>query len=238
MSKVKISACQYLVREIRDFAEFKTRVQNLLDGAKGSDLVLFPELFTIELFTTYKDWNKLPISEFIRIDEFTDAYKELFISEAKKRNQHIVGGSHLVKVGDVYKNIGHLFLPNGEIFTHEKTHIFPAEADWKTSEGSQMRAYELPFGKVGFNICYESEIPECAASLAEQRVSIILCPSATFTEQGFGELGIVCRQDLLKIKCILCIVVWVESQALHFLMAGLEVRFYRLVILLGIIHLA
>ena len=44
---------------------------------------------------------------------------------------------------------------------------------------------ELPFAKVGFNICYEAEIPECSATLAEQGVEIILCPSFTFTEFGF-----------------------------------------------------
>ena len=39
-----------------------------------------------------------------------------------------------------------------------------------------------PSPKVGFNVCYEAEIPECAASLAEQGAEIILCPSLTFTE--------------------------------------------------------
>ena len=48
-----------------------------------------------------------------------------------------------------------------------------------------MQAYELPFTKVGFNICYEAEIPECSSSLAEQGAEIVLCPSYTFTEYGF-----------------------------------------------------
>ena len=39
--------------------------------------------------------------------------------------------------------------------------------------------------RVGFNICYEAEIPECSAALTEQGVEIILCPSFTFTEYGF-----------------------------------------------------
>ena len=48
-----------------------------------------------------------------------------------------------------------------------------------------MEVIELPFAKVGFNICYEAEIPECAATLTEQRAESILCPSFTFTEFGF-----------------------------------------------------
>lgn len=182
---VTISACQYLVRPISDFEEFRTRVRALLDQAAGSDLVLFPELFTIELFTTLPDWQKRPISDLVEIAKFTDDYLALFKEESKARGQHIVGGSHLMKVGDRFENLGHLFSPNGDVFAHSKTHIFPAEANWATSEGDKMKAVQLPFAKVGFNICYEAEIPECSASLAEQGAEIILCPSATFTEQGF-----------------------------------------------------
>ncbi|MGS1096512.1 carbon-nitrogen hydrolase family protein (plasmid) [Aquamicrobium terrae] len=182
---VTISACQYLVRPISGFEEFRARVRSLLDEASGSDIVLFPELFTIELFTTYKDWQKLPISELVRIDEFTDAYVDLFKEEARKRGQYIAGGSHLLKVGDRFENIAHLFGPDGSLFKHSKTHIFPAEANWSTSEGDKMEVCQLPFAKVGFNICYEAEIPECSASLTEQGAEIVLCPSATFTEQGF-----------------------------------------------------
>lgn len=182
---VTISACQYMVQPISDFEEFRSRVRSLLDQSAGSDIVLFPELFTIELFTTLPEWRKRPISELVEIDQFTNDYLALFREESKARGQFIVGGSHLMAVEDRYENIGHLFQPGGEVFAHSKTHIFPAEANWSTSEGSRMDTVQLPFAKVGFNICYEAEIPECSATLAEQGAEIILCPSATFTEQGF-----------------------------------------------------
>lgn len=182
---VTISACQYLVRPISDFEEFRSRVRALLDQAAGSDLVVFPELFTIELFTTLPDWRNRPVSELVEIDRFSKDYLALFREEAQKRGQHIVGGSHLMSVGDRFENFGYIFMPDGEVFAHSKTHIFPAEANWSTSEGDKMEAIQLPFAKVGFNICYEAEIPECSASLAEQGAEIILSPSATFTEQGF-----------------------------------------------------
>jgi predicted amidohydrolase len=184
--EVTISACQYHVRDINGFEDMAARVRTLLDQASGSDIVVFPELFTIELFTTIKDWKNRPISELVLIDEFTNDYKSLFKQEAKKRGQFIAAGSHLVKVSDDrFENIAYLFGPDGETFEHAKTHIFPAEANWSTSEGSKMETFQLPFAKVGFNVCYETEIPECSATLAEQGAEIILTPSATFTEQGF-----------------------------------------------------
>lgn len=182
---VSIAACNFAVRPVGSFEEFADHVRGLLDSARNADLVLFPELFTVELFTTYDDWKTAPISELTRIDEFTDQYRALFESEARERDQYIVGGSHLLKDNGRFVNVGHLFEPGGAVHTHVKTHIFPAESTWSTEEGDALEPIELPFAKVGFNICYEAEIPECAATLTEQGAEIILCPSFTFTEFGF-----------------------------------------------------
>ena len=182
---VKIAACNFAVRPVSSFDEFAQHVRGLLDQTANADLVLFPELFTVELFTTYDNWKEAGVAELIRIDEFTADYRSLFEQEAKERNQYIVGGSHLLRDNGRYVNVGHLFEPDGEVRTHVKTHIFPAESDWSTEEGTELEVIDLPFAKVGFNICYEAEIPECAATLTEQGVEIILCPSFTFTEYGF-----------------------------------------------------
>lgn len=183
--EVTIAAVNFHVRPVSSFDEFATHVRGLLDQAEGADLVLFPELFTVELFTTFSDWRESSASELTRIDQYTSEYRDLFKSEAQARSQYIVGGSHLLNDGERYVNVGHLWEPSGKLHQHVKTHIFPAEADWSTEEGDTVTAIDLPFAKVGFNICYEAEIPECASTLAEQGVEIILCPSFTFTEYGF-----------------------------------------------------
>ena len=187
---VSIAACQFVVRPVGSFDEFAAHARGLLDQAEGADLVLFPELFTVELFTTFPDWKNLPVSELTRIHEYgntnyTEDYRQLFESEAKERGQHIVAGSHLEKKDGRYLNVAYLYGPDGLIHMHDKTHIFPAEAQWSTEEGDKVEMVELPFAKVGFNVCYETEIPECAATLVEQGAEIILCPSFTFTEYGF-----------------------------------------------------
>jgi predicted amidohydrolase len=183
--QVSIAAANFAVRPVSGFDEFAEHCTKLLNQSAGADIVVFPELFTVELFTTYSDWKSAPISELTRIDEYTDAYKAFFAEQAKERDQHIVAGSHLLSERGRYINVGHLFAPGGEVHTHTKTHIFPAEADWSTEEGDIVQAIELPFAKVAFNICYEAEIPECAATAVEQGAEIILCPSYTFTEFGF-----------------------------------------------------
>lgn len=185
---VSIAACNFAVRPVASFDEFADHVSTLLGAARGADLVLFPELLTVELFTVEQDWRKAPISELVRISEYTEQYKNLFAELAKEHDQAIVAGSHLQLEQERYLNVGHLFTSDGQQFSHAKTHIFPAEANWTTEEGDDLHAVQLPFAKVGFNICYELEIPECAATLAEQGVQIIVSPSYTFTEFGFNRV--------------------------------------------------
>ncbi|MBB5785954.1 carbon-nitrogen hydrolase family protein [Jiangella mangrovi] len=182
---VSIAAVNFAVQPVDSFGGFAAHTERLLAGCRGADLVVYPELFTVELFTTLPGWQDLPIAELTRIDRYTDDYLELFTRLARRNGQHIVAGSHLVADGDRFLNVAHLFTPDGDVVKHAKTHIFPAEADWHTSEGDVLEAFDLPFARVGFNVCYEAEIPECAATLAEQGAEIILSPSYTFTEHGF-----------------------------------------------------
>lgn len=185
MSTFTISACQYVMRPVSNFSEWSQRIIRLLDNAASAQLVLFPELFTLELFTTYKNWHSKEVAAFTDIASFTQDYEALFLKEAKQRGQYIAAGSHLRKIKDKYYNIAHLFSPEGQIFYHYKTHIFPAESAWFTSEGDKMELLTLPFVSLGFNVCYEAEIPECAHTLTQKGAELILCPSATFTEAGF-----------------------------------------------------
>ncbi len=157
---VSIAACQFVIKPVKDFDGFAKQVCKLLDQAKGADLVLFPELFTLALFTTFEDWRNRPLRELVKVDRYTKAYRAFFADEAKRRGQHIVAGSHLEKKNGGYLNVAYVYGPNGLV-------------------------HMLPFARVGFNVCYESEIPECAATLTEQGAEIILCPSFTFTEYGF-----------------------------------------------------
>ena len=183
--KVSIAACQFVIKPVKNFDAFAAQCVALLDKAKGADLVLFPELFTLALFTTFDDWRNRPLQELVKVNVYTQAYRDFFDEQARKRKQVIVAGSHLEKKRGGFFNVAYVYGANGLIYMHDKTHIFPAESSWFTREGDTMEAFDLPFARVGLNVCYETEIPECASTLVEQGAEIILCPSFTFSEFGF-----------------------------------------------------
>jgi predicted amidohydrolase len=183
MRTAKISACQFPVAR-GGFDDFRTRVEAAMaEVPRDSDYVLFPELFTVGLVTSYPDASSL--ADLTRIVEFTPRYRELFHQIAVSRKQFVLAGSHLEKHGDLYFNVAHLFTPEGRELTHKKTHIFPAESQWQTTEGDTLEVWDVGPAKVGVAICYETEIPEVCRILAYNGAEIILCPSFTFSEAGF-----------------------------------------------------
>ncbi len=183
----RIAACSSLFGEVADFDEFAGHIRRLLYGAHGADLVVLPELVTFELMTAIPGWPEATdLEPAYATAQYADQYRDLMSREAKCRRQHILAGSHIVTAGDGRRfNVAPLFGPDGRlIHEHAKTHLFPVER-LASCEGDNMSAVELPFAVIGINICYEAEIPECSASLAEQGVQIILSPSLTLTEAGF-----------------------------------------------------
>lgn len=186
MTKVQISACQLSVRKVSNFDEFANQVDYLLENTpKDSDYVVFPELMTVGLLGSFSNQDELTAADLVKIDEYTQNYKDLFSEYARDRNQIIIGGSHLEKRDDKYFNIAYIFKKDGSYEEHKKTHIFPAEANWQTSEGEDLTVFDIGPAKIGLAVCYETEIPEISRILSLKGAEIIFSPSYTFTEPGF-----------------------------------------------------
>ncbi|MGE1162605.1 nitrilase-related carbon-nitrogen hydrolase [Peribacillus simplex] len=181
--KINITACQFRVENVSTFNEFQKQVEELINQVpEDSDYIIFPELLTIGLSATFGIQDA---SSVMRIDEYTNQYKELFRSISRKRKQIIIAGTHLERRDNEYFNIAYIFDRNGSYVEHKKTHIFPAEANWCTSEGDDLEVYSIGPVKIGIAICYEAEIPEISRILSVNGADIIFCPSYTFTEAGF-----------------------------------------------------
>lgn len=180
-----VSAAQFEMRAIGSFDAFADQVRALLDETDGARLVVLPELFTEALFTVEEAWQSHDVTQLTRIADFTGPYLELFAEEARARGQWILAGSHLVATERGHENVAHLFGPEGQLHTHSKTHIFPAEGDWGTQEGDELAVYDIDGVTVGIAICYEAEIPEVCTTLTAMGAEVLLVPSYTFTEAGF-----------------------------------------------------
>jgi predicted amidohydrolase len=192
LDKVKVSCVQFSYKPIKQFEEFEENIRNLMDKAKDSHFVVFPETFTLELQYIIPDYNlgKLP--------KFTSQYIELFKRLSKEYNQYIIAGSHLTIENEDEYNISYLFYPDGTIFKHRKTHLFPLEAQLGVTPGNELEIIETEYGKTGIIICYEMEFPEVARTLALKGAEIIFCPSYTIGEHGFWRVRHCCQARAIE----------------------------------------
>lgn len=189
MEKIKVSAVQFAFKPINNFEEFASNVENLVNQAKGSDFVIFPEHFTLEL--QY-------IVEMNKIYEFESQYIDLFKQLSEKTNQYIIAGTLMVMRKNKLYNIGHVFYPDGQIFTHAKTHLMPFEVKAGFTHGRDLEIFEIDGVKFGIGICYEMEFPEVARTYALKGAEIIFTPSHTSGEHGFWRVRHSCQARALE----------------------------------------
>ncbi len=195
MGSLTVAACTVVAREVDGFEQFADHMRSVLDRASGADLVVLPELVTLELAGAGRGAAGGAAGN--RPAGLTDAYRDLFRTEAARREQCIVAGSHLVVEGGRRLNVSHTFTAGGDLHAHAKTHVVADELADGVEEGDTMTAVELPIATVGVLVCYEAEFPECSHALVHQGAEVLLCPSFTETEHGFWRV-----RHCLHARCV------------------------------------
>ncbi|WP_059172662.1 carbon-nitrogen hydrolase family protein [Bacillus sp. FJAT-27445] len=184
--KLRVSAVQYHLHTISSFEEFAAQCEHYIKTAEefGSEFVLFPEFFTTQLLSIGDESGKaLTIND---LPNFTEQYRELFASFAKKTGMHIIGGTHVVERGGKLYNTAHLFYPDGRIEEQAKLHITPTEVhEWNMEKGDSFRIFDTEKGKIAILTCYDIEFPEIVRMAKAKGADVIFCPSCTDDRHGF-----------------------------------------------------
>ncbi len=189
LDKVDVAVIQAPLRPVVDFTDFADWVTASLEPAEGADLVVLPELVTVPLFTISTGWERDSFRPKIaRISAFTQDYRALFCDLSAQKDQVILAGTQLVTTANGMTNSAHVFLPDRSFWTHDKTHLDPAERSWNTVEGTNLRTLDIDGVRIGIAICYEAEIPEVCTILSRQGADIILCPSYVSSLHGYWRI--------------------------------------------------
>ncbi|MBB3976705.1 putative amidohydrolase [Rhizobium azooxidifex] len=102
-----------------------------------------------------------------------------------------VGSTAIAREDGKIANRGFLFAPGGgRVCSYDKIHMFDVNLDngesWRESAaytpGSVAKVAQLPFGRLGFTICYDVRFPELFKAEAQAGAEIISVPAA-FTRQ-------------------------------------------------------
>tara|TARA_S200000501_G_scaffold101869_1_gene95405 strand:- start:1807 stop:2592 length:786 start_codon:yes stop_codon:yes gene_type:complete len=160
---------------------FKDIVKYINQAIKNkSDLIITPETSSLmssnreTLFKYSFEMNKDPILK--KVKEISKRYKKW-----------ILIGSLCIKVKNKLRNRSVLIGPNGKIIKYyDKINMFdvkiPNKEQHKESKtfkpGNKLVTANLPWGKIGFTICYDLRFPELYRNLSKKNLNFIAVPSA------------------------------------------------------------
>jgi predicted amidohydrolase len=172
MSKTTI-ACVQMDVAIGDVEANRRGIVERMQAAaeSGAELVIFPECaLTGYCFDSLEEAT--PFAETI------DGRSSEAISEVcRETGAHAVVG-FIEKDGPDFYNAAMLVGPDGVIGDYRKVHLpFLGVDRFLTPGDKQFRVFELPFGRIGINICYDASFPEAARALKLLGAELIILPT-------------------------------------------------------------
>ncbi|MBB6669182.1 carbon-nitrogen hydrolase family protein [Cohnella nanjingensis] len=193
--KMRVSAVQFQLRDVSDFAAYRGQVTHYVRNAAeyGAQFILFPEFVTTPLLSIGVEAGGAgqPIE---RLLDYAEDYLGLFSGLAREFGVYIVGGTHLTKKGDSLRNTAFLFAPDGSYQTQDKLHITPTEKEaWNVSDGEGVSVFDTPYGRIGLLTCYDIEFPEIVRMVRAKGADVIFCPSCTDDRHGFYRVRYCCH---------------------------------------------
>ena len=172
MSKTTI-ACVQMDVAIGDVeANRRKIVERLRTAAEGgAELVIFPEC----ALTGYCFDSLQEASQFA---EPIDGPSSKAIADAcNETGTHAVVG-FIEKDDSSFYNAAMLVGPDGVIGNYRKVHLpFLGVDRFLTPGDKPFRVFELPFGRIGINICYDASFPEAARALKLLGAELIVLPT-------------------------------------------------------------
>lgn len=185
--KVRVCAAQYQMRRISSWHDFEQQADFFIQTANEyhSHFLLFPELFTAQLFSAMTD--TLETLEAVQeLTKYTSKYLDFFRKRASETGLFIIAGSHPVQTESGIKNIAHLFTPSGEIYTQDKLHITPGErAHYGIIPGDGIRIFDTGLARIAIQVCYDIEFPEVSRLLTLAGVEVLFVPFSTDERKSY-----------------------------------------------------
>lgn len=203
--RLRVAAAQYPIAFLEHFDAFGDKLTHWVEEAAGggAELLVFPEYFSIELTSTFGSevCSSLP-RQLVELQQTLPAFLSLFSQLAARHTLYICAGSYPVAVDGDYRNRSYFFQPDGSHAFQDKLQMTRFERErWRISAGRELRVFQTDFGRLGINVCYDSEFPLLARRQVEQGADIILVPSCTDTLAGFHRVKIGCQARALENQC-------------------------------------
>ena len=205
MTRFTIAAAQYPIEQLADWAAYAAKVTRWVDAAAagGAALAVFPEYGAMELASLDPETMSDLAGSLASVSALLPQVDALHADLADRYGLHILAASAPCARGDgAYVNRARLFTPGGKVGVQDKLVMTRFEREqWQVSAGTPLRLFETELGKIGINICYDSEFPLLARAQIEAGMELLLVPSCTDSEHGYWRVRLGSQARALEGQC-------------------------------------
>lgn len=195
---MKIAAAAYPLDWFDGWADYETKIDAWVAEAasNGAGLLVFPEYGAMELASLGGPEVARDLEGALReVDRHKPASDAMHARLAAHHGVHILAASgpvyDVAHAGDRPVNRASLFGPTGLVGHQDKAMMTRFEReDWNVVAGEGLKVFDTVIGRIGVQICYDSEFPLLSRALAEAGVEILLVPSATEALAGFTRVRV------------------------------------------------
>lgn len=204
MTRFTLAAAQYPIEQLESWSAYVDKLTRWIETAArgGASLAVFPEYGAMELaaldVATMGDLSACLGSVAGRLSDIDALHRDL----AMKHGMHILAASIPAAIPGGYVNRTRLFAPSGKVGVQDKLVMTRFEREeWFISASGPLRLFATSLGKIGINICYDSEFPLLARAQVEAGMELLLVPSCTDSEHGYWRVRLGAQARALEGQC-------------------------------------
>jgi predicted amidohydrolase len=206
VTRFTLAAAQYPIDRLESWQDYEAKLTRWLEeaAAGGAALAVFPEYGAMELASLDPATMGDLSGSLASVSALVPRVDALHAALSARLGLHILAASLPCALPDGrYVNRARLFAPNGKMGIQDKLIMTRFEREeWGVSgAGGPLRLFRTSLGKIGVNICYDSEFPLLAQALVEAGMELLLVPSCTETAHGYWRVRLGAQARALEGQC-------------------------------------
>jgi predicted amidohydrolase len=205
MTRFTVAAAQYPIQALADWAAYEAKLTRWVDQAAAGDaaLAVFPEYGAMELASLDPVTMGDLAGSLSSVSALLPQVDALHADLAARYALHILAASAPCALPDGrFVNRARLFAPNGKVGVQDKLIMTRFEREeWGVSGSGPLRLFDTALGRIGINICYDSEFPLLARAQVEAGMELLLVPSCTEALHGYWRVRLGAQARALEGQC-------------------------------------
>lgn len=204
MTRFTIAAAQYPIELLESWQAYATKLEAWVAAAAqgGAALAVFPEYGAMELASLDPATMGDLAGSLASVAALGNRVDALHADLAARHDLLVLAASIPARIEGRFVNRARLFTPAGKIGVQDKLVMTRFEREqWHVSASAPLRLFETSLGKIGINICYDSEFPLLARGQVEAGMELLLVPSCTDTLHGYWRVRLGTQARALEGQC-------------------------------------